>query len=771
MSERREYLPNPENKEVRRVVRAFIVQAKSLERIQEEFAKLQDPRDMFLTKVVLAEKSSESQKNAGQVMPVGGKVDSSDKNDEEALLREIIEETHLRPIKYESLETSLKYNLHTSEGSIPIEQKTYLAKILPSDYAYPLHPEEDKIAKFHGLDLGQLGALYSGEVVENDNSKIELLGNLRLPIEGVKQDSSVSLEDSQKDIPFEVFEELSNSLWKEEVKKRESVRKILFQTLKFDTEIQNEWNQKFFEVQENFFEYQNVWSECLKFLQTKEGFEKHFFAAVDLSNFQEEVESSLPRQSEVEAVIRFVYSLINTRYDFDEYFEVAKENVKLTNFVQKIESFFEILSSSGQKGESLSQTLADKAKHIEEFPEELLAHAFCESFELDEKNVASRLERINKFIASVVDTGIHPRVGGRYHKNLVSPISDISGSQLGKLIKYGFSLDKPNWGKRTGKDVGLRKRMVFEARRSLTLLYLFTKVDEYYASVMEKGKQPLEELTEGYLTLPIHSAVLVVRETAQKELENVQIFPGGTPFEEIPGFVQETKFREFIHEKNADSEITKPSFWVGNEVRTKQMDSVYRKAIVRGSDDPKSIQDIYGRSLTLVPNFEDKRSEKYLIQREKRNIFLDGKMQDVEDFAPILDILEYYSKQKNVRVFKYKGTPKDGAKMMSSGVGGGQIRAAKFYVEHIEENKEKNIPRYEEIQIFSPSEDGKTAVYWEKKKKEDDARYFLDRMLDAKGLRSFIELMFPTTIFGEPVHALQRDKRHRKRKHASAKKK
>lgn len=769
MPERREYLPNPETQEVRRVVRAFIVQAKSLERIQEEFASLQDPRDLFLTKVLLAEKSKESQKNAGQVMPVGGKVDSSDRSDDQALLREILEETHLRPIEYEPLATPLQYSLQTPEAPIQIEQKMYVAKILPSDYAYPLHPEEDKIAKFHGLDLGQLGALYSGEIIENDNSKIELLGNLRLPIEGVSEDTLVKLDESQKQIPLEVFDELSQSLSREEIKKRESVRKILFQTLPFDSEIQNEWNQKFQKVQENFFEYQNVWSECLTFLQTQHDFEKHFFAAVDLSNFQEEVESSLPRQSEVESVIRFVYSLINTRYDFDKYFEVAKENVKLTNFVQKIESFFDILSNTGEKKDSLSQTLAEKAKHIEEFPEELLAHAFCESFELDEKNVASRLERINKFIASVVDTGIHPRVGGRYHKNLVSPISDISGAQLGKLIKYGFSLDKPKWGKRTGKDVGLRKRMVFEARRSLSLLYLFTKVDEYYASVMEKGKQPLEELTEGCFTLPIHSAVLVVKENTQNELENVQILPGGTAFEEIPGFVQETKFREFIHLEDSSEKKKKPSFWVGNEVRTKQMDSVYRKAIVRGSDDPASIQDIYGRSLTLVPDLNDRESEKYLIQREKRNIFLDGKMQEVEDFAPVLDILEYYSQQKDVRVFKYKGTPKEGAKMVSSGVGGGNIRAAKFYVEHCEIKDEKKIFRYEEIQIFSPSEDGKTAVYWEKKKKEDDARYFLDRMLDAKGLRSFIELMFPTTIFGEPVYALQRDKRQRKRKHSKKK--
>jgi 8-oxo-dGTP pyrophosphatase MutT (NUDIX family) len=774
MSERREYLPNPEMKETQKVVRAFIVQAKSLERVQEEFAQMKDPRDLFLTKVVLAEKSAQSHNNAGQVMPVGGKVDKKDKNALESMLREMLEETHLRPIQMERLEPSLPYTLLTKDGDVSIDQDLYVGEILPSDYAYPLNPEEDKIARFHGLDLKQLGELYGEGSVKNDGSTVTLLGNLRLPLENIQKDTSVNIDPQNQNIPVEIFGELTATLGQKEIVKREKVRKILFDTLNLSEVVKQEWNQKFENTKGIFFEYQNVWSQCLGVLRQEVDFEKHFFASIDLSNFHEEVENVLPRQSQVEAIIRLVYSLLNTQYDFDEYLDVAKQNPKLTEFIEKIEKFLVTFSTTGEKDQSLSQTFSEKVKHIEDFPEELLAHAFCESFNIDESTVAQRLERINKFLASVVDTAINPRVGKTYQKNLVSPISDISGAQLGKLIKYGFSLDKPKWGNRAGQKSesrALKKRMVFEARRSLTLLYLFAKVDAHYSSVMEKGKQPLEELTAGYLSLPIHRAFLLYRENEHDELENIDVFEQKDDAHQISGLVQETKIREFIHPKPETEREVKPSFFVGNEVRTKQMDSVYRKVIVRGSDDPKSIKDIYGRSLTLVPDFRDKNSEKYLITKQKRTLFIDGELREVEDYAPILDIIEYYSHQPNVRVIKFKPTPKDGEKIVSSGVGGGEIRVSKFYVEHTDT---KGTVRYEEIQIFAPSEDGRSAAYWEKKKKDDDARYFLDRMLDTKGLRSFIELMFPTTIYGEPIHAMQKDKHFRdgkKRKRSHAKKK
>jgi 8-oxo-dGTP pyrophosphatase MutT (NUDIX family) len=755
---RRERSPEKELEKPRDVVRAFIVQSKSVDRLQRELSEVTDFQNLFLTKVVFAEKSAKSEKNAGQLIPVGGKVDAKDKTPERAILREMLEETHLRPTKLKACAQDLDYTLKTPEKDILIAQKFFIVDILPSDYAYPIDPEEDKIRQFHGLDLAQLGELFGRGEIENDGSLVTLLGNLRLPIDEVEQDSSVVLAEEKKDIPFEIFTELSEELWKKEWRKREHVLSILFSTLEVEEEQVIEWMSQFKNAK-TFFDFQILWRECLLSLEEKPDFEKHFLAAVDLSNFSEETEKNLPAESQVESIIRFMYTLLNTRFDFDDYFEIAEQNPKLSDFVSKIRKFIDSVSSEKNGRGKLSHSLAEKVKLIPNIEEELLSHVFCEVFHLSEDVVSQRLDRINKFINNIVDVGINPRVGAVYQRDLVSQITDISGAQLGRLLSYAFSLENPSWGDEagSGKDALLmKKRIVFEARRKLTLLFLFSEVDQSYAEVIKKGNEPIEKLVQGFLTLPQVRGEIVSLGNERGEIENILVNPKEKSFRESAVIKkQETRFRRF---KPGTRGIP---FLVGNEVRTKQMDSVYRKVIVRGINDPKDIKDIYGRAFTIAPDQENPLSKKYVSQREIRSLMIDGKLQNVNDFAPILDILEYYQNQPNVRVFQYKATPELGENTKSSGVGGGEIRAAKFYIEHTDE---KGITRFEEIQIFSSSEDGKSALYWQSKKKEDDERYFLDRMLDTKGLRSFLELMFPTAIYGEPIHAMIQDKKTRKAK-------
>lgn len=750
-----EGLPHREYEKVREVVRAFIVQSKSVDRIKTELAEVDDFCNLFLTKVVLAEKSAQSEKNAGQVTPIGGKVDAKDKTPEHAMLREMLEETHLRPVKLEALSTKLDYTLRTPKKDIAIDQKFFIVDVLPSDYAYPLDPEEDKIEKFHGLDLAQLGALFGNGQIDNDGSSVTLLGNLRLPLEEVEQDPSVIFSEEKKEIPFQIFEELSEELWKKESKKRMSVLHILFDTLALSENESISWFSRF-ENTETFFDFQIVWRECLMSLDQKPDFEKHFLAAVDLSNFSEETEKDLPSESQVEAIIRFIYTLLNTRFDFDDYFEIAEQNPKLSEFISKIKKFIESVSTQKKRRGKLSQSFAEKVTFIQDLNGELLSHIFCEAFNLSENEVPQKLDRINKFINNIVDAAIYSRVGDSYPKDSVNQITDISGAQLGTLISYAFALENPSWGNDAGEgDEALRmkKRIVFEARRKLTLLYLFSEVDKNYAEVIKNGNEPIEKLVQGLLTLPQVKGEIISVSDAEGDLENIFVNENLDISDEDKKIKkQETKFRRFKHKESA------VSFLVGNEVRTKQMDSVYRKVIVRGISNPKDIKDIYGRTFTLVEDPNSVHSKKYLVQRESRMLMIDGKLQMAHDFAPILDILEYYQNQKGVRITQYKATPLLGENMQSNSVGGNQIRVAKFYVEHVDE---KGIERTEEIQIFSPSEDGKSALYWQAKKKEDDERYFLDRMLDTKGLRSFLELIFPTAIYDEPIHAMVQDKKQR----------
>ena len=754
-----------EKEKVREVVRGFIVQSKSVERVKEELENLKDFRNLFLTKTLLAEKGVQSEYSAGQLTPIGGKVDPDDKSLYDAMVREMLEETHLRPVEVDELEHTFSYILQNRGKKVPIDQKLCVIEILPSDRAYPLDPEEDKLEIFHGLDLRELGKLFGKGNLEINEKTLSLLGNLRLPGFGEK-DLSIDIDGENKDVPFQIFQELSEKLFAKEIKKRRQVIKYLFRSLGFHEHEIHDWNQKFDEAK-NFFEHQSIWNQMMSKVSEYTKFNENFLAAVDFANFEEETREDLPNESPVEAIIRFTYTLLNTRYDFDAYLEIAEQNPKLQDFVQKIKNFIEIISSQKFETESIPSSLAKKLEGIHEIDDELVSHAFCQAFGIVESSVPQKLDRISKFFVNLVGEGINPHVGKMYQKSLVTEITDIANSQLGNLLKYAFVLRDPEWGMRVGESADrgtilMKKRIVFEARRKVALMTVFAKIDQWYADNIAKGNEEIERLTEHMWSFPQVDAELFFLSSQNGELQDVIVAPDDAEAlsNSIPR--QETKFRRFYSTPEG------VSFLIGNEVRTKQLDSVYRKVIVRGKKDPDEIRDLYGRAITIVEDKKDPASKEYIHTRETRSIKIEGQMTTVTDMAPVLDILERYAARPGVKILEYKSTPEPGQGIKSKGVGGGaSVRFAKFYIEHTDE---KGIVRHEEVQIFSPSEDGRSGIYWLEKKKDDDKRYFLDRMLDTKGLRSFIELMFPTAIYGAPIHTIVDHQQKRKRSSSSIRK-
>ncbi len=757
-------------KEKRQVVRGFIVQSKSVERINGELDQIKDFRDLFLTKTLLAEKNAKSEQSAGQLTPIGGKVDKGEKLDS-AMVREMLQETHLRPVSFEKIGPNFSYTIKSSKSGKPDvdnEQQLYIIEILPSDRAYPLDPEEDKLEVFHGLDLKELGELFGQGEIQINEKTLSLLGNLRLPGYGV-DDPSIIISDEKKDIPVQIFSELWEKLCEREVTKRRSVLEYLFRSFHVSDFDKSIWNQRFDQAS-SFFQHQNIWNEFLGEYSQREDFERHFLAAVDLSNFEEETRDDLPNESQIEAMIRFTYTLLNTRYDSNTYFEIAKRSEKLGGFVGKIEKFIQAVSSSEQKDEtSLSRSLAQKIEGIEQINDELLAWEFCNVFGIDQDSAPFQLEYINEFIHSIVEKGINIDIQSTdkkdegtkkveksmSQKDLVTQITGVANAQLGKLIKYAFALSEPSWNiPEDNIPLLMKKRIVFEARRKLVLFLVMSHVSKWRDENIRNGNQPIEDLTTDMWTLPLVSAWRRSVLDQDGVLQNIIIDTEKDPDME---YNQETQFRKF---KPKEKET---SFLVGTEVRTKEDSSLRRKAIVRGSSNPQELRDIYGRAITIVADPNDPNSNEYICRREERTVFVDGQYKVVSDMAPVLDILERYAAKPGVKILEYKPTPQQGQKIQSNGVGGGgDIRLAKFYIEHTDEN---GIIRYEEVQIFSPGEDGQTSsLYWLERKKEDDKRYFLDRMLTTKGLRSFVELLFPTIIFGEPIHTVV----HKKNKKTKA---
>ncbi len=762
------------------VVRAFLVQSKSMERIRLELPEGNNPnfQDLFLTKVIFGEKNGDSEQSAGQLTPVGGEVNEGEEL-QAAVKRETVEETHVRPVSIEHLENSFQRYILTSRKSSKktlTNQHLFIIDILPSDRAYPLDPALDKMGQFHGLDIKELEALFLQNKYEKDGKTLRLLGNLRPNIPGVEQDDlvhhytepNVADTEGSKNESLAMFHNLSEKIFEREVKKRLKVLRFLFRSLSVPPERAEYWLKHCADTS-NFATHQNLWQECLNEMSQYPDFRQHFLAAIDLSNFEEETRPDLPEEKEIEAIIRFVYTLLNTRFNFDTYFNIAEKNPKLFEFVTKIKRFIEAISNDESNDGGTEQSLAEKLKNIEKLPSEQLASMFCEAFKLDKSLITNKLDRINKFIFNIVTEGIKPQLQKMneaderstiYQPDSVTQITEVANARLGKLLKYAFILEEPQWGYRAdGKDpnksLSIKKRIVFEARRKLALMIVLWNVDSWYFQNIDKTNEIIEELAEDMFTLPQVDAHPVYIGD-DKGIRDIVIFPHGDEKPDEIVRTQETTFRKFIPKKE------EVSFLVGNEVRTKQLDSAYRKVIVRGFSDPKEVKDLFGRSLTIAEDLDDPRSKEYIHRRETRSIRIEDKMKTVSDMAPILDILERYSQKPGVRILEYKPTPPPGKTMQSNGVGGGgDIRVSKFYIEHTDD---EGIKRYEEVQIFSPGEgDDKTSsLFSEHKKKEDDKRYFLDRMLSTKGLRSFLELMFPTTIYGGPIHAMVRGQKDRK---------
>jgi hypothetical protein len=132
-------------------------------------------------------------------------------------------------------------------------------------------------------------------------------------------------------------------------------------------------------------------------------------------------------------------------------------------------------------------------------------------------------------------------------------------------------------------------------------------------------------------------------------------------------------------------------------------------------------------------------------------------VQSIDEIEGVADVLEDILKSNpNVRIIKYKATPKKGEKIASSGPGGGaRVRFAKCTVEL----EKDGALHQEELQIFSGSKDeasGKvrSAYFYRKEKELDDSKYKQKRLFDTNTFRSFVELLYPAAIYGPAVRVL-----------------
>ncbi|MFA7245307.1 MAG: NUDIX domain-containing protein [Candidatus Magasanikbacteria bacterium] len=752
-------------KETREVVRVFLAQSRSVEEMWEIIQKMQEEKTsekplekpfdftrLLFNTIVWAEKDSISVQNSGQVMPVGGKVDETDKTYHAAAMREVLEETHLRVLGLQEFDHNIDYTLDTKNGNVDIKQKLFFAKILPTNTAFPIDPEEDKIKKFHNLDLSMMASLYADKGEFSDGKKVELLGNLRL---SEKEDEKVLRDGENKRKAVDVFFELADKSQSAELEKRQSIIKLLYEYLSQIKPCGKEIDSAFdkFLQASNFFNHQIEFQNICTLMKSHYGdddFWSAFKTAIEVSNLEEELVGPAKQESNIESALHTIYALLETQGDYDVFFDIAKKNHKVAHFLDKLQKFIEALTDDKDKGNGPAYQKKDLRKKLgalKDLPDELLASIFCESFGINEENVNTRLQNINVFLRNLVQKAISPRINGNdnnHYGNSVETTDEVSDASLGQLIRRAFPFGDNSWKDNFDSTEEMKlekKRQVFEARRQLSLLDLYTATDEYYDRVVERvTKGPINKLWNDFMSPPQQFIWTKDVVDENKNLQDVKIY------------TIEDEESSKIGMRRLKAPNLKDKYLIQTMGRTKDRDSLYRKMIERGYDDPRRVIDIFGRALVIASNPSDPKSFSYIRNIGTRNLRIDGRLKAYTDMDPVLDIIEHMSGQPGVQIISYTPTPMKGEKFSSKGAaGGGDIRLAKFYIKHTDDNGEV---RYEEVQVYTPSAD-KTAFFWKKQKEEDDKRYYFDRLMASKGFQSVLELLFPTAIYGNVMHNLR----------------
>ncbi|GEM_PF-2551319 len=800
-----------ENRE-RRVSRSFVTQSLRSEVIEPHLKKLlethpeQDVIDVLvdtdLTSVMLIEKGFESV-NAGQVMPTGGEADQGE-DFETAALRRKFEETHLRPVEGKRL-GKMTYTLkHPSKGDRDLRVQYFSFHILPTDVSYAHDPEGDKIGGVVRLTIEQaIELLQKNKLSSKQIFLLEAETGYESAEEVALLDSLRTVREDENDIvknvkPHEVeqiqISFLLDIVKKETEKKKSLLRQILaINSSKFSTDEIEELNTKIDQSKDQV-QTRKCLREILESLQKKglsnEDVFNTYIAAIDLSNFEEEVADKHAGLSKIEALSRFMFTLLETRYDFDTYISIAEKNPFLKEFIGKLRNFAAAVEKTAKRNGLTGKSLPLSAQlaYIHELGDGQLEVLFMDHFfltdheregveQLPRKVKASQKQahdffrqvklEVNKFNQSIVQS-IRPESGVTHNVKLLEQMHEVEEASVANLIRLSFSNTLPPdvlrrfvpKGKRKTNEERekikhLIKRYKFECRRKLMDMYLFYEPNEFFRQVQTENRPVQNQVWNKISSFPIYQ-IFVRLEKDGTDLRAVEVLDSDVNPEESKNILV-VDVRAYKTDRGF--------YYVHQNGLPKEIESFMRKLMVRGYDNYEQVEDIHRRAIVLFGG-ENEETRQRLHERENV-VFsvseLDPQIvkdktaseQEVEDVAAVFDIIRALKKIPGVKIKNYRPTNKPGETYKSKSVGGGgKVVFAKLYIEYTPPGEVKTY--HEEVMLFSPTpkEGGfseQSAYFWFEFKKADDKKYAFSRLLSTKSLRSFIDLRYPPQIYGKPV--------------------
>lgn len=743
-----------ESREIReqKVVRVFLYQSRSAESIPDSA----DLRTLEFTHMVLLRKGSDSI-NPNQVMPVGGRVDYGE-SIEKAGMRECVEETHLRPTRQSlrAFHHTQEYEFtHPKKGRIRNEAHFLKGQLLPEpmDMPYQLDPAEDKIGSFVKLLPDEAEELFAkGSLVLADGTAVHLLDSLSLHSEDrAGRDTTVN-ESEVVDVHHEALNHLRMAAARKKLtvvlgllqhiipnqkgsnldalrdthgsRANDLMRELIaFEGTEYDR------------IQPVLDSVQQLWDELMNYFTVED-----IRTALDYSNLSAKLHNSTEYYFDRQRAV------MTSTLNMETGTGIPTINLILPLLLSDKPNFSElrILANNPQALQILRilQGVGNEFSHKvdNEIIETLVEQKLIPN--LTPREYAMISETVDNFFESIRDqAGLQESV----------PIDQLNEVKFASIVEL-FAMARGETNFPFVRPETDHKVLRWEARRKLVLLLMFAdaaQIIHYYESLGIEPIRSIEHsLIEGKVTnrrnLRLHVAEPLRLEGEQ--LSDYHRYQGVT----LLG-------------------------------RRKSQAQIFRKMIVRDvslgttKDVPNVFKDIEAETYIfnqIDPNDREQLQQKqFLVPRDPQGALYvlrdaDGKQLEVFTAPQVVaDLIAslLIEGRGAVEIDEYKPLPEHGQRLNSRGAGGGgDVRFAKFYIKHSEStNDETDFPivRYREVQVFVPNEvQNLSAAEEYDRKKSDDTNYAAKRLFHTKGLRSFMELMFPAEIYGDAIRDMYKDK-------------
>lgn len=730
--EKQEHSAEQREAEVVRVARLFLFQSRK----PEEILDTDSVSDLYFTDLLLIQKGGDT--NPGQVMPLGGKIDEGE-NPLQAAIREAVEEAHLRPAErtIRPVGTSHHYEFeHPRKGRQKREALYFKGKLGPQDWdvPYQLHPEEDKIAGFVHFSPAESVRLFETDGQVEKNGEVYTVQDALHPHQDVRLSHGTDGNESERAL---VAENLTLHHYLTDARKKVMILgELLMDVPREDISAQG---RSFIEsLPSKELLIQRI-HETYRTLVSFEGMT--WEEAVPLLPIVDDLWNSVATQFTVQDIrMAFVRSdhhaklnsSFNYRYDRTTKSYVPEYDQQTGKGVPTVALIFPLLLNDHVRPDNKMDIR--RMREIRRNPTMRMMTQIVNAIrrELRKNPNASDEVIINELHSAGLVSPASMSFGemsleiDMYFEELrdaagltdedapLDQLEEIKLASLADLFRFASSSlqDIQQLQQRVSTEAEARV-FQWEAQRKLVLLLL-----------LNEAVKTADQLKE-YATAPID----VVQQMAMTDLHS--------PLRLYAGRVE--------HKKRPN----------GN----KELMSLLRKMIVRDralnpdQGEMYVAHDFFAESYIFnnIPGAAIQPMEFQLPNEFVGRIFnAKGAPVDSMVIEPVMrDVLVSLLQQDpRVRILEYKPFPPSGGKIMSSGPGGGgNIRFGKFYIEHTDDD---GISRRKEIQVFIPDPvTGLSGSDEYQRKKEDDRVYAVQRLFHTKGIRSFMEVLFPAIIYDQ----------------------